>query len=522
MTHTWIVDVSRLDSAAPAFRQSATSEPLAWTPASDALPHAGASASEVSAFHVLLRHESPGGRPTDLPDQPFPVAGVELPETRFPWIHEPSASLPPPPPARHVRYRRGRWQAWMSNPSASRGYGWSPLPTPLSHQLDEAVRPCPQIPSTILESPFVPTDPVLAECAHAAAADGPSRCREQLDLAALRRIWDRLPRAADDRLGLGSPATFSVAPSSSKPPPLVGRPHDTARGRRQLGTALAAHYRALHSLWQRPATTDAAPTPVASVAPATVPVANDADLALTPQTAQPTIHALYFRNVRLMRHARKRGRVAEQYEVGCAVGDFARSLSDTGAGPSIATTGFLEAIPRDAVISRDRQASVVPLASADGSHLRTEGTVTITFNLDGTPCRHTFIVVAGKPLLLFGNDFLGPRRAVIRMNQSDEGTGVVELHSESIHGRTIMHTARVTNCPRSASEATVSPVTPDSDATSTDGIPVAAAPVASASAESTGSSAPPPFTSVPLPAADLSAEALKDGTWKVESSEHLL
>ena len=135
MTHTWIVDVSRLDSSASALRRSVLSEPLTWTPARDALPHAGASAAEISAFRVLLRHESPGGRPTDLPDQPFPVAGVELPETRFPWIHEPSASLPPPPPARHVRYRRGRWQAWMSNPSASRGYGWSPLPTPLSHQL---------------------------------------------------------------------------------------------------------------------------------------------------------------------------------------------------------------------------------------------------------------------------------------------------------------------------------------------------------------------------------------------------
>ena len=282
----------------------------------------------------------------------------------------------------------------MSNPSASRGYGWSPLPTPLSHQLDKAVRPCLQIPSTILESPFVSTNPVSSECAYAAASVGPSLCREHLDLAALRRIWDRLPQSADEyRLGLGATASSSVAPSPSKQPPPVGRPHDTARGRRQLSTALAAHYRALHSLWQRPATTDDEPTPVASAAPATTPVASDADLALTPQTAQPTIHALYFRNVRLMRHARKRGSQPIQYEVGCAVGDFARSLSDTGAGPSIATTGLLEAIPRDAVISRDRQATVVPLASADGSHLRTEGTVTITVNLDGTP--H-----AATPLLL--------------------------------------------------------------------------------------------------------------------------
>ena len=84
MTHTWIVDVSRLDSSASALRRSVLSEPLTWTPARDALPHAGASAAEISAFRVLLRHESPGGRPTDLPNQPSTVAGVEISETRFP------------------------------------------------------------------------------------------------------------------------------------------------------------------------------------------------------------------------------------------------------------------------------------------------------------------------------------------------------------------------------------------------------------------------------------------------------
>eukprot|EP00966_Prymnesium_polylepis_P051651 1195606-Prymnesium_polylepis.1 len=61
------------------------------------------------------------------------------------------------------------------------------------------------------------------------------------------------------------------------------------------------------------------------------------------------------------------------YEVGCAIA-AARTLLDTGAAPSLVTTGFLELVPRDCAIDRDRLAVVGRVLGADGQPLRMEGT----------------------------------------------------------------------------------------------------------------------------------------------------
>eukprot|EP00966_Prymnesium_polylepis_P064508 1495457-Prymnesium_polylepis.1 len=58
------------------------------------------------------------------------------------------------------------------------------------------------------------------------------------------------------------------------------------------------------------------------------------------------IHSLHFQNIRLLRYARSRQKKYMVYEVGCAIA-AARTLLDTGAAPSLVTTGFLELVPRD-------------------------------------------------------------------------------------------------------------------------------------------------------------------------------
>ena len=554
ITHTWIIDVSRLDSATIPVRRDPESPPLEWTLSTTALPRHDASPAETLELQALLDGELPpqSHPPPLLPADPESglAASVDqlprhladsvdqLPGTRFPWINEQPSSSPPAPPPRHVRYRRGRWQAWTTDPSSSRGYAWSPLDPQLSHQLDHAVRGRLQVPPTIFETSPLSNPPLKEACLAAAAATDMAPTRQHLDLAGLRQLWDaRPPPAHATRWGLGASETDNTNRPDA---PTLRPPLQRRTSQREAQRRLADHYRSLHQRWQPDSSspiatatpvyegiaTAAGPAEPAPTAPTATPAyesiaaetvaAAEADIALTPRPAIPaTAHALYFQYIHLVRHAPTRHGKSTVYDVGCAVGDFARSLSDTGAGPSIATTGFLEVIPRDALVSRDRTAYVAPLVSADGSPLQTEGTATLTFSLDGTICRHTFVVVSGKPLLLFGNDFLGHRRAVIRMNESGDGDGTVVLHSESVHGRPIVHTARVTNTPRLPSESPVTAVVSADDTS----------PVASVtthdSSEPTGSTAPA-VTSIPLPAAELSAEALKDGTWKIESSEHLL
>ena len=148
------------------------------------------------------------------------------------------------------------------------------------------------------------------------------------------------------------------------------------------------------------------------------------EIAVTPNKIDMDMQALFVEDLHLLRHAPTRNTKGQTYAAQCAV--TARKLVDTGAAPSIATTGFLALAPADCLVSRDRDAAVGPLVGPDGSPLRTEGTATVTFVLGGTTCRHTFVVVVGKPLLILGNEFLHPRKAVIRMNEDGQGQGSLE------------------------------------------------------------------------------------------------
>jgi hypothetical protein len=198
------------------------------------------------------------------------------------------------------------------------------------------------------------------------------------------------------------------------------------------------------------------------------------------------------------------------YEVGCVIA-AARTLLDTGAAPSLVTTGFLELVPRDCVIDRDRLAVVGRVLGADGQPLRMEGTVSMAFDLDGQPCRADFVVAVGKPSMILGNDFLDPRQAVVHMNADGEGGGYVDLVSKSATGHPIHHRAAVSTSPSATVVASVSLADPTGQGPSVPVGPDVQPP------EPTGATA-----ATPLPAAKLAADALADGEWKLERGEHLL
>ena len=118
---------------------------------------------------------------------------------------------------------------------------------------------------------------------------------------------------------------------------------------------------------------------------------------------------------------RRKRKDAEHYVVDVAL--ISRAIADTGAGPSVVTDGLLDDMPADACVSRDYTPLDFPLVGPDGNDLVSRGRATIIFDLHGTPCRHTFLVVEGDPLVILGNDFLLTYQSVIRLDgPSHDGT----------------------------------------------------------------------------------------------------
>jgi hypothetical protein len=152
-----------------------------------------------------------------------------------------------------------------------------------------------------------------------------------------------------------------------------------------------------------------------------------------------TDHALYLSGVTLLHRTDRKHR----YRMDVATLST-RTLSDTGAQPSIVTTGLLAGLPKTACVEVNPDASYEPLVGPDGNYLKLRGKATIRFDLHGTPCVHTFVVVEGQPLLLFGNDFLGPRKARISMNEDGKGNGTITLTSKQ-GSRMVTHRAPVTS-----------------------------------------------------------------------------
>ena len=537
ITHTWVVDVSRMGSHdTPYLRlpNARGSLSLHWVDASGVLPTPTATNAEAASFQTLITGilHAPAFHPTldgSAVCSPYvdarTVAGV-LPETRYPWLID-HPDLPPPAPSpRHIRRLWGRWSAWLPNESTdpnARPYRWTALPTTLSQQLDAATSPT-TLP-TVSESEMGNSTTTSAFDCPLAAAAVPER--QRLLYEGLRRLWDReAPPPNMLTLGLGA------GPNTPSDPSLKGLSREQ----------LIDFYRARATKWVIEATplivaaaVEPQPNALSSLAALEVnwaavePQADDLEVALTPtsSSSKSNTNALYFSNLCFVRRAGTRKRADTRYSADCAVAPFGQAILDTGAGPSLCTHEFLQSLPADALVSRQHDAEVPSLRSADGSPLRTDGTADLTFEIDGVACRHRFVVVLGKPLLLFGNDFLGPRQSEVKLNS--DGTGVAHFTSVSSTGATIQHSATLSNVPRHRTStgltAVADPTSSTGDSVSLVSLADRADPTTAPSSRSgptTTPSDPADTTSEPLPAAALASEAIDDGCWKLETTEHLL
>ena len=248
------------------------------------------------------------------------------------------------------------------------------------------------------------------------------------------------------------------------------------------------------------------------------------DIALTPSLEAYAACSLYVTDFHVARRAQTRQTADALYTVSSAVAG--KVLADTGAAPSIVTTELLEKLPKDCRISRDPYAAVGPLNGADGKPLVTLGKVKIDFLLGGTPCKHEFTVVQGKPLVLLGNDFLVPRNAEILLNTDGNGNGSIKLTSITSRGRLLQHSFQVNGNARHADH--LRPVKPTGaqdvaivDLDQKDTRRPSKAPV-DTSGPSIERWIPEPKKPEDLTAQDLTAEAFKDNGWTLETSEHLL
>ena len=138
-------------------------------------------------------------------------------------------------------------------------------------------------------------------------------------------------------------------------------------------------------------------------------------------------HCLYTQDVTVCRR-----RTGDRFWVDCALTDSVRALTDTGAAPSIITTELLAQLPRDALVTRDHEHVPFAIEGPDGGPLALQGHATIVFDLRGKTFRHKFIVAEGKPLLIFGCDFLAPWKAVTEVNQDGDGRGVLRLGDHEV------------------------------------------------------------------------------------------
>ena len=245
----------------------------------------------------------------------------------------------------------------------------------------------------------------------------------------------------------------------------------------------------------------------------------DLDVARTPSVEAYAASSLYVADFQVARRAQTRNTADTYYTVGTAVAG--RVLADTGAAPSIITTGLLEKLPLDCRLSRDPWAVVGPLSGPDGRPLVTMGRVKIEFRLGETRCQHEFAVVQGKPLVLLGNDFLVPRNAEILLNTDGVGNGHITLTSVTKRGITLKHSFDVSsNARRSSPARAVIPKTSQDVAIiGIDPDVGKSEPQANGGAREVRRER---WIPEPQKPDELTTEALEEGTWRLETSEHLL
>ena len=523
--HTWTLRLPPTEQALPLETTPSNLPPWAWHPlrpdtsarhVQNAIDQSALLDTKVIPPTVAAALSSKSTLSAEaLPFDPSPIGSHhELSnESTRPWLHQPSRSEPPPPPQpRHARRMRGHWNVWdiSSSPKSTRRYGWNPLPQDLGQQIDAHVAISRERLTPIAEESQCNPTPTGAK-SEAAAAMYDLR----FGLNGLRQLWNMKPQSKAESLrGLGSSPT-------TKPPPSLPPSASAA--------TKAEWYSSMHQQWMTPENPTKPVTACSAIrsqhpAPDSTAGQNAHEYALTPRSMSSAVsHAMFVKGLRIIQRAQSRKRSDSTYDINCALATtmepseaVEESLADSGAGPSVITTGLIERLPTNCDISWRRDAAVAPVSAADGQPLRLQGTAVLSFYLGNTPCRHEFIVVQGKPLLILGNDFLVPRSAKLNFNTDGQGTGKLELTSVTASGATINHHATVTNNPYlPVSAAFVSPSADES-------------PTGDDSAASTGAELPPDSStgptsnSLPSAASRIAAEALADGSWTLETSEHLL
>ena len=384
----------------------------------------------------------------------------------------------------------------------------------------------------------------------------------------ITRLWGLRPPRPGTYPGLGSDGSEKAHPSMNGMPPSrrveavryehsrwrkAGDP-DSADANPQLDPE------AYYAAWVSTVPNGAPPPGLQSIRPPAVAAVTfaETDLRLTPSVGTSLVNSLYVRNFTVLRRVKqetrkgvRKGELAT-YLVTKVLACHGRSLPDSGAAPSILTTGMLAEMPAECVTYYPNEQHT-PLDAAGGTPLILKGTARLRFAMDGVPCSHDFTVVEGKPLILLGNDFLSPRRASITYD--GEGDGTMTLHSITSKGVECTDVVRVSNRPYNQTE-TVSAVLDDAAAFVASVMPMDDTTGSSTSPEHTPASNPSsskdlkaagePSTSfdtantsaaddetacsaADLPTADTEAARLAidalDGqsrAWKLTSSEHLL
>ena len=400
------------------------------------------------------------------------AASAERCTTR-PWMEPRPPKVEWSAPPQHVSYLHGKWRAWGLDPSApgKRRYRWIQVSTELDQSISEELRPMPR---TALDNLPIQEDnerangaigEALSEMQACHVAQKWERlCQAPMDVATiraaekqegwkrLRSVWTQVETVMKESetyrkpnyLGLGwvkgdEPTVTSGVPTSGVP-----------RGANAKQRAWFVRLQ-FEKAFVRQGHYDDPPAydPTEENARVNAVEYSEAEVNDTTELS-PSYrrNCLYVKGLSVCRYARTGKKSDKRYMVDVAM-TIAKSLADTGAGPSIVTTELLAALPDDACVSRDMGRRAPPTQGPDGNLLRTHGYATLVFDLNGAAMRHQFMVVEGKPLLILGNDFLDHHKAELSLNQDGQGNGTISLVSSS-KGPDKLHTVRVTVDPDAA------------------------------------------------------------------------
>ena len=407
--------------------------------------------------------------------------------TFLPWRHPPefSKAVRPPAPVSKVHYIHGAWRSWSHvQGTYPPQYAWQPLPAALNTQLCQlhsrrCRRPMEFVGEESLNSPFSNGGPTPAACSamqqwhddrgypaetgkgpesgssgvcpdryapdtlqlHQVLRDDWARSERAYAVYAdqeVRRQFHKLPAREQEELfeERGAAALGLAGTADEVPEPRLGLGVDPShlprRGRLPYSKSPGARRVAHQADYLRFVPSSAEPGSM-TVAAATVavpsleepPTRPLSDAVDTPK-ARMYHHCLYTQDVTVCR------RKGERFWIDCALTDFVRTLTDTGAAPSIVTTGLLAQLPRDAMVTREHGHVPYTVEGPDGGPLALQGHATIVFDLNGRTYRHRFLVAEGKPLMILGCDFLAPWKAVTEVNQDEDGRGFLRLGDHEV------------------------------------------------------------------------------------------